>query len=118
MKVKYKKDCLDKQLEFNKEYNVFSIEIDNKNSTIKYYINNSKDGILELYWHDSKNFEIVDEEISQFWKYWINQFWDYIIWPKEIYSMEWFWEKLYDDIQEYEDVINHYFQIGKTELFN
>ncbi len=118
MKVKYKENVVNNQLDKNIEYNVFSIEVDNKKLKIKYYINNSKDWEFELYPYDSADFDIIDENISTYWTFWINQFWDHIIWPKEIYTMEYFWERLYDNVPEHETIVSKYFQVAKNELFN
>ncbi len=114
MKVKYINNDSSWFFENWQVYNVFAIELSaNKNF---YYIDNwiSK----YIYWWNTSDFEIVDSNISTHWKFWINQFWDHVIWPEEVYKMEYFWSNYLEDTSEYQKVIDKYYGIARNELFN
>lgn len=114
MKVKYIKTDTSLWLEQWKIYNVFSIEI-SSSCEIKIY---SKWNSSYIYPFDIKDFEIIDSKLSKYWSWWINQFGDFVIWPKEIFERENFWRNYYEDNPAYKEIINNYYKLAKDDLFN
>jgi hypothetical protein len=93
MKVKYL--WLDNSLWLNKWeiYKVFSIEIW-KNWDKKFYI---KWNSNYIYPFSVDDFEIIDSSIWENFSFWFNNFWDVVIWSKEVFEKDNFWEKYYND---------------------
>ncbi len=105
MKVKYIKKDDTLWLEYLKIYNIFSVLIW-KWGWEKYYINNKESKYV--YPFDIKDFIIVNWSLPDYWSFWINEFWDYILWPKEVYEMKDFWDNYYNDEDQYLEIINNY----------
>ena len=97
-------------------YNVFAI-CDWPNNEKKYYIQ-YLDKILVLYPFDTKNFEIIDTHLSEYWHYGKDINGDICIWPKEIFTISNFWERLYNWDKEIENIVKIYHNKAKGELFN
>lgn len=103
MKVK----CLNKDnnlwLDFWIIYSVFSIEIW-KDKWEKYYI--KPNWTKYIYPFDIKDFEIVDSILSSNFSFWINKFWDKIIWPIELLTKQFSWEDYYNDVEYSKNLID------------
>jgi hypothetical protein len=115
MKVKYLINEWD--LQYGEIYNVFSIEIDNK-GWIKYYISSANMSDFFISSYNSDYFEIVDTTISKFWEYWVNQFWEVCIWPKEAFDIKDFWWKYSESDDSINNIIKFYYSVWKNDLFN
>lgn len=116
MKVKYLNSKEELWLKFWEIYNVFAIILWKDKEWNKYYIKASWPKFV--YPHDVQDFEIIDASLSRYFLFWINQFGDFVIWPSEISRMEYFWPQYYEEVQEYTQVIDKYYNLARDELFN
>lgn len=105
-------------LEYWKTYNVFWILDWNKDDRKIYISTNDVSWRFYISPFDSEEFEVVDSKISKFWEYWINKFWQISIWIPEMFNIDNFWEKYYDDDIEIINILNFYYKIWKNDLFN
>lgn len=114
MKIRFIKEKDPLWYKFWEIYNVFCITIwDNWK---KFYID--RDWNSFIYPIDIKDCEIIDNSLSKYWFFWINKFWEYVIWPKEIYLSSNFWDDYYNWIENSKSIINFYFKLAKNDLFN
>lgn len=115
MKVKYILN--DWKLIENKIYNVFSLEIDTKWNK-KIYISTENIDDFFISWYNYDYFEVIDSNISKFWEIWTNNFWDLILWISDIFKINDFWWKYWENDEKILKLINSYYFFSKQELFN
>jgi len=116
MKVKYL--LKDDHLEYEREYNVFTIQ-KWTNWEEKYYI-----AEVDISWKyyitpfNSDCFDITDTKISKFWHYGMSVSWEKTIGIEEAINIKYFWNKYYDDDLDVNHTISLYYRVWKDELFN
>jgi len=115
MKVKYLLN--DWRLKFEKVYNVFSI-CNWWKWERKYYISCENIIDFDISPFDEDYFEIVDWSIPRFWVYWVDNYWDTVIWINEICLIKDFWLKYSENDKEINKIIKFYNDIWKSDLFN
>lgn len=105
MKVKYVWKNKDENiLIYWNIYNVFSIEIDQSNNNSTLYIAwKDMNYVYPFYNLDTnKDYEIIDNSMSNLWKIWFDNTWNLIIWPKEVFEINSFWQDYYADWDDYQ----------------
>ncbi len=112
MKVKFinKEEYLG--LEYWQEYDVFAILI-GKSSFInkeseeqwqRFYI--KAKWPKYIYPYNMDDFKIIESNLPQNWIFWLTQLWDYYLWPKEVFLIEDFWDRYYNDDEKCFKIIN------------
>lgn len=106
MEIKYIKEDTTGGLSLNEIYKVFCIEWWDGNSKLKFYV---KSASGYIYPNDLWDFLVIDNTLPTFWKIIINWDGNLVIWPEEIFKMEYFWEHYYNDVPKYREIVEKYF---------
>lgn len=96
-------------LQYDGIYNVFSIEI-GKQGTKKFYI---KWDSNYVYPFEDIDVSIIDPILWDWWYFGVNNLEDIIIWPKEIFQIENFWEKHFNDDENCSSIVNKYLNASR-----